>query len=590
MTLVQDIDASQAANDRPPRLRMYLLGPFALTDTRFGRITPKGQKAQGLLALLALAPRNERTRVWLRDRLWSGSNQKRAATNLRQTVFELKRDLGELIDDILVIDSKTISLRADTLWVDAWALDDTPGLYGKLALNPDTQLLEGMDIADEEFEDWLRTERTLWTDKLTRMAETSPRTPASGPALPARPDPQPLLQRMAPPNPSKLCIGYLPSIQHGCDDSTMYLADFILEGIARNLKELEPVNIYDFRNATLPSDTLTGAVEVEYYVRLRTLQIGEAMTFTFFLYRAPNMILEWSQSIQAQRRDVIEDDFGLMHGFISQNVDRLARFLFEGRGTPGGQPPPPQQVAYTALNLMFRLDDNALDNAQTLLDAAQDISPDPIYPALKCYGLSFKLGENVGQLASGEAEETRALVREVLQGNPFNSITLASLGHVLGYGFGDHAAAATLLNRAVELNPTQAFVWDHYALHKLYTGEIDAAYDAARRAVRLGSYSPLRFGFDTTLCMTAMLKGELGQAVTSGRAALTRQPRFSAAMRYLTATYGLQNRPEEARGIYDRLLIEDPDFSDPEIRRKRFRVLHRETEDQILRGLNVCGL
>ena len=47
VTLVQDIDASQAANDRPPRLRMYLLGPFALTDTRFGRITPKGQKAQG---------------------------------------------------------------------------------------------------------------------------------------------------------------------------------------------------------------------------------------------------------------------------------------------------------------------------------------------------------------------------------------------------------------------------------------------------------------------------------------------------------------------------------------------------------------
>ena len=117
-----------------------------------------------------------------------------------------------------------------------------------------------------------------------------------------------------------------------------------------------------------------------------------------------------------------------------------------------------------------------------------------------------------------------------------------------------------------------------------------AVYVPARRAVRLGAYSPLRFGFDTTLCMTAMLKGELGQAVTSGRAALTRQPRFSAAMRYLTATYGLQNRPEEARGIYDRLLIEDPDFSDPEIRRKRFRVLHRETEDQILRGLNVCGL
>ena len=35
--------------------------------------------------------------------------------------------------------------------------------------------------------------------------------------------------------------------------------------------------------------------------------------------------------------------------------------------------------------------------------------------------------------------------------------------------------AHELLERAVRLNPAQAFAWDHYALHKLYTGDPAAA-------------------------------------------------------------------------------------------------------------------
>ena len=582
---IQEPDHKLDATDRDKWLKMQVLGPFALTDTHQRHLTPRGQKAQALLALLALAPRGERTRVWLRDRLWSSSDTKKAATSLRQTVFELKRDLGEVVDELLIIGSSTIRLRLDRLWVDVWALNETPSVFHKLGLTSETQLLEGMDIADEEFEDWLRTERTLWADKI----ETFSQLPVEASPLPARPL---AIQSVAPPapGPATFSIGYLPNIQHGCDDKTMHLADYILEGIARNLKELEQINIFDFRDADLPSDQLVGALEVEYYVRMRTLQVGDSITFTFFLHRAPQMILEWSQSVQASRSDVFSDDVSLVSGFIAQNVDRLVRSLFDKPSSNCLKEPNSQQIAYTALNLMFRLDPNALQESLNLLDTAQADAPNTIYPALKAYLYSFKLGENLGTVSSDEAEETRAMVEQVLQTNPFNSITLASLGHVVGYGFGDHAAAQDLLERAIKLNPTQAFAWDHYALHKLYTGDPKGAQLAARRAVHLGSYSPLKYSFDTTLCMSSMLNGELGQAVNAGRAALAKQPRFTAALRYLAASYGLQNRTEEARSVYGKLLQEDPDFVDPEVQRSRFRIFHKETEEQIFKGLTSCGI
>ena len=51
------------------KYRMYLLGPFALTDRTGASLAPRSQKAQALLAMLAVARRGARSRAWLRDKL-----------------------------------------------------------------------------------------------------------------------------------------------------------------------------------------------------------------------------------------------------------------------------------------------------------------------------------------------------------------------------------------------------------------------------------------------------------------------------------------------------------------------------------------
>ncbi len=567
--------------------KLYVLGPLGLFSAGDRNLTPRGKKTQGLLALLALAPRGQRTRVWLRDKLWSASDEQKSASSLRQTVFELRKDLGPLADEILDINRMSIGLRLDRIWIDHHVVSEDPTALHKLEVSEDTELLEGIDVADEEFEDWLQMERQIWYDKATEILEAHPR-PA-----PSKPTPAQTRGLLVPtrstedlsenPEPGTFSVGFLPNIQQGCDANTQHLADYVLEGVARNLREFEPVAVFDFRDPTVHSDQFTQAFETEYYTRVRTMQVRDSLTLTFFLYRSSRMALEWSQSIQTSADQIMQNSM-MLEGFIAQNVDRMAKSMFEDRlRMLDSRDDWPPKVGYTALNLMFKLDENALSNSETMLlqgDDAHDAAS--VYPALRAYLTTFKIGENVGVLNRGELDDARLAAESALANNPFNSISLACIAHVLGYVFHEHDLAGGLLEQALNLNQSQPFVWDHYALHKLYTGEFEAAYRAAERGASLGSFSPISYSYDTTLAMAATMAGDHRRAIMAGQRALRKQPRFAAAMRYLLLNYSKLGREAEAQAIYGRLLDVDPEFHDPEVQKERFRFAHKQDESSVL--------
>ncbi|MGO8264439.1 SARP family transcriptional regulator, partial [Rhizobium ruizarguesonis] len=74
--------------------RMFLLGPFALVDAGGRSVTPKSKKAQALLAMLALSARGSRSRILLRDKLWSDRSDDHAAASLRQALLDIHKTLG----------------------------------------------------------------------------------------------------------------------------------------------------------------------------------------------------------------------------------------------------------------------------------------------------------------------------------------------------------------------------------------------------------------------------------------------------------------------------------------------------------------
>lgn len=571
------MDARSRNCPQTSALRLYLLGPMRICDGAGQKLVVRGRKAQAILALTALGPQMQRSRVWLRDKLWSLSDEGRSATSLRQSLFELRRDLGPAGQSALDISADTVALDPGQVWVDYLAVQRDPGLFQQLGLTEDCSFLEGFDIGDPEFEHWLQSIRFDWADQAETLAAQLPSQRLIAPDGVQT-------YRLTP-----LRLGLMRSVVHGADELSAHLSDQLLERIVGNLREVIPLRALDLRSRTAPLEDMAESAEADLFVRLRVLCVGGNVTLTFFVYRATHMALEWSQSIQCRMEELREPDSLLLLGFASQVVDRLCRSV-QTSLVPQDPKGSPQLAGLAAMNMLFRLEGDALDRAMTLLDTAEAMPLDGVAPhslpvALRAYAASFSVGENLGLLTDTKVADLRRLVHAQLGDSPFNAVSLACLGHVLGYVFGEHDLAGQVLKRAVAQNPGQAFAWDHLALHKLYTGEYDTALTYAHRATQLGAYSPISYSYDTTLAMAATMAGDYRRAMVAGRAALQKQPRFKAAMRYLMVAQSAVGQRDAAEDTRGRLLQLDPDFADPEVQRLRFGLQDKPEAHPVMRLL-----
>ena len=127
--------------------------------------TPRGRKACAIIAMLALSPDGKRARTWLQDKLWSTRAPEQGAGSLRQSLHELRAALGG-DKNVVAADKFNVTLDLARLIMD---LADEPAL----AAWPDAELLEGLDIADDEFESWLREQRAAFQQRRSRPSHDS---------------------------------------------------------------------------------------------------------------------------------------------------------------------------------------------------------------------------------------------------------------------------------------------------------------------------------------------------------------------------------------------------------------------------------
>ncbi|MEM9756215.1 MAG: transcriptional regulator, partial [Pseudomonadota bacterium] len=143
----------------PADVTLRLNGRFRVEDASGAPLTPRGTKAQGLLALLATSPARERSRPWLQQKLWSDRSREQGSASLRAALSEIRRTFGVHAD----------VLRADRRVV---ALDDRAV---RVVRDGAGEFLEGIDLRDPEFLDWLRAERRADLDVPTGETDAVPR-------------------------------------------------------------------------------------------------------------------------------------------------------------------------------------------------------------------------------------------------------------------------------------------------------------------------------------------------------------------------------------------------------------------------------
>src|SRR5262245_4796673 len=144
-------------------LQLVLLGGFQAFAAG-QEIDVPGRKERALLALLAMPAGEPRSRDKLAGLLWSDRGDSQARDSLKQVVFRLRKSLDGIHPPPLVADREFLSLERAAVAVDVAEFEQligentTESLARASALYRG-DLLDGLDLRDAAFEDWLLIER-----------------------------------------------------------------------------------------------------------------------------------------------------------------------------------------------------------------------------------------------------------------------------------------------------------------------------------------------------------------------------------------------------------------------------------------------
>jgi DNA-binding SARP family transcriptional activator len=150
-------------------LELVLLGGFQ-AGVAGHVIDIAGRKERALLAVLAMPPGEPRSREKLAGLLWSDRSDKQARDSLKQALLRLRKSFGSLYPLPMVTDRASVTLNRAEIAVDVQEFEQlvaegTPDGLARATKLYRGDLLEGLDVRDPAFEEWLLFERQRLRDQ-----------------------------------------------------------------------------------------------------------------------------------------------------------------------------------------------------------------------------------------------------------------------------------------------------------------------------------------------------------------------------------------------------------------------------------------
>ncbi|MFN2441676.1 MAG: response regulator [Thermoanaerobaculia bacterium] len=142
---------------------IFLLGGFQMTRSDGQTISLPSRKAQVLISYLAQRSNQPISRGKLASMLWSGTSDQEARHSLRQCLLVIRKALGGS-GDILKVAQDSITFAEGVAVLDTRAFEARSGSKEESDLREAVDLyrgefLEGVSLAGEPIEEWIRFER-----------------------------------------------------------------------------------------------------------------------------------------------------------------------------------------------------------------------------------------------------------------------------------------------------------------------------------------------------------------------------------------------------------------------------------------------
>lgn len=514
----------------PSIVEINLFGGFTITSDKGVDLTPKSVKAQALIALVCTSPDLRRSRAWLQHKLWSTRGAQQASGSLRQALLDARQALGKSRH---VIQASKTAVQLNTSGVRIRPFSGGP--------SSESEFLQGIDIKDPQFEEWLVEMRTYYAKQGASTAHSTETRK------------QPLVRHR------KRLTAVFDFSKDGQSDQIQFQSTFsgLLCRSLQDHMEIEflpklptgvsvsalgpGVLLFKVQTMTLENRGVRIRVAIEELATLRSFWIGEATTHS-----------------QAMSMEENVEALGLIHQVVFVVLDLVASQKLGLQMTGGFEA---AILSATAFRKMFTMRHEELQLADELLRQAIEISPRGLYHAWRAQLATVRLIERQApnkyelQLQANQ-DSARALEKEST-----NSNVLASVANSRLVFDGDCDASLVLARQSVLANRANPLAWWSWANATLYCGQPNLAYAAAVTAGGLAERSTLKFWADFQIQLTAAVNGRYEEAIQFGTSANALAPNFRPALRYLLALHGRVGAVEASTRTIRKLRALENDFS-----------------------------
>lgn len=490
---------------------IQLFGPLSFVVGDLD-LTPKSAKGKAMFALLATSPDMRRSRRWLEDKLWSDRGPEQARASLRQTLSEARRLLA-YCPDVLFVDRSTVAL-----------VDVTSDLDG--GLGEGVEFLEGIDVRDSEFNDWLCGMRSRFAPQ--------------GPEWSADLRPKKLVVECR-------ALGEAPSAQRIVGN---VLADQVAAHICEQVSAL--------RRLDMRPGELTERADIDVSCQIVD---GDKATVAFFR-------ITTSQSGQILFSRAVEIP-GSPVAMIGS--DEVAKVTFEAaeaalqhipamlsRDNPAARA---SALAQIALRKVFAFEKSQLEQADRLLDEAHGVHADPRHLAWRALIRTIQDIEMFDGNTSGLRREADDLLTSALGSGSEIPLVLSLSALVKLMLFDDADSAEYLAGTASYASPNSPFSLQALAVTQMMTGDVHQAYTNSRRSHYMSAGSTFRHWWDLYHCLVCIASRHFEEATKVAEDAVRRAPTFRPPLRNLLALYSHFDEVDRAQAIARRLAAIEPGFS-----------------------------
>ncbi|WP_300037715.1 hypothetical protein [uncultured Roseobacter sp.] len=499
-------------------VRLYGAPGVRLSGAVSAQIT--GARNIALIALLATAPDMRRSRAWLADTLWSDSTAARGRANLRQLLHALRQSTGPALDQLFDNSRDQIALRTGTVTFEG---SDTDG-----------EFLEGIDLPEEGFEDWLRAQR---------IGQNLP-APAVFSATQTHVLPRILVCPFA---------ETAAAQPGGIGDA---LSQELTGHFARS-QLIDAISHFTSRALAGPDDA--PAKDAEYVLTGQCREANGHLTVDATLIETDGHRVLWSDRQKIRLRDFLAGEDYL----TSQIVGQALRIIMSRSIAAGSCTPLPELEAHSllisAVALMHSFEKRHFHRAEAQLGEVIRRCPGHSVPrAWLAQWHLLRIYQKWSDDIPTDETKAQAAVRNALDLNAGCALSLAIDGNIQTILRRDFAAAQQRFDAAQDINPSSAFISQLNAVLDTFTGDGARAVALTDRAFMLSPRDPRRPFFQTLSAGSYVAGGRFDEAVEMAEASLRHNPLHLSAHRCRVIGLQLAGREAEARKAAGELMRLDP--------------------------------